>query len=567
MRRQFLNGSQCLSVRFHGTGLFMLLVSVGAALFVFPANGSPVYRQPSVTEAMQLLASTNVDERLQAAYALALHSRTTDLTTHIPSMLPHLRDPSGAIRLNIAKALAFASTDVVAEEALQMLISFVSKPDAAEWQGPPVASGKWEIISCINIFGSLGIRAKASVPVLKSLSRSDDRNLALRAIETLGHIGTAESVTALFNALESTNEFVRGRANAALERNLVPSDEATCSVVIGRLESQDVRTRMLASTVLERAPRNLPPVIHALHKTVMNDVHAVQNVAVGALSRHTSPEAAAAMTDILEKNKNPHIRDRAASILHAFEMAPNIVSVPDIVPRLIRAHVAEDYSLARSEISRLLDSLGMWQWPTNCVRTVLPLLTNANPRIRSSAAFAIGGLGPKARDAIPALQDRLNDRDDFTRDKVRQALERIGPLSTGLDAVLVVLGGGPMDVSTGTVTPTIDMEARVKKAVAFQKEHTDTILLFTGGPTAGNTTVARMMADLAIAEGVSTDSIRLEDEARSLRLTALRSAEILRILAPHRVLIVGNDEHLDTAMPVFRRVDAFRAAEPLICQE
>lgn len=131
----------------------------------------------------------------------------------------------------------------------------------------------------------------------------------------------------------------------------------------------------------------------------------------------------------------------------------------------------------------------------------------------------------------------------------------------GVGAVLVVLGNEPLDDNT----PTVDMLARVNKAVAFAREHPGSLLLFTGGPTAGKTTEARMMADIAIAQGVSTNAIRLEEKARSTQENALLAARMVTALAPRRVLIVSKQDHLDWAMPIFRKVDVFVAAEPLAC--
>lgn len=131
-----------------------------------------------------------------------------------------------------------------------------------------------------------------------------------------------------------------------------------------------------------------------------------------------------------------------------------------------------------------------------------------------------------------------------------------------VEAVVVVLGNEPLDDNT----PTVDMVARVRKAVAFQKEHLNTVLLFTGGPTAGTTTEARMMADLAVAQGASTNSIFLEEKARSTQENARLTARMIRDIAPRRVLIVSKEDHLDWAMPIFRKVDAFTIAEPLPCQ-
>ena len=131
-----------------------------------------------------------------------------------------------------------------------------------------------------------------------------------------------------------------------------------------------------------------------------------------------------------------------------------------------------------------------------------------------------------------------------------------------VEAVLVVLGNEPLDDNT----PTVDMTARVNKAVAFAKEYPGSVLLFTGGPTAGRMTEARMMADLAIAQGVSTNSIRLEGKARSTQENARLTAKIVTELAPRRVIVVSKEDHLEWAMPIFRKVEAFKTAEALSCQ-
>ncbi len=132
-------------------------------------------------------------------------------------------------------------------------------------------------------------------------------------------------------------------------------------------------------------------------------------------------------------------------------------------------------------------------------------------------------------------------------------------ISSGFDTVLVVLGNEPLD----DATPTVDTVARVTKAVEFQKEHPASLLVFTGGPTAGNTSEARMMADLAIAQGVPEKSIRLEEKARSTSQNASLTARLIRQVNPRRVLIVSKADHLEWAMPRFKRFPEFRKAEPL----
>lgn len=128
-------------------------------------------------------------------------------------------------------------------------------------------------------------------------------------------------------------------------------------------------------------------------------------------------------------------------------------------------------------------------------------------------------------------------------------------------SVLIVLGNEPLDDST----PTVDTIARVNKAVEFWKADTNAIIVFTGGPTAGKTTEARMMADLATASGVPSESMMIEGKATSTEANARLSAQMIKNIKAQRILIVSKADHLEWAMPIFRKVEVFRSAEPLPC--
>jgi len=127
-----------------------------------------------------------------------------------------------------------------------------------------------------------------------------------------------------------------------------------------------------------------------------------------------------------------------------------------------------------------------------------------------------------------------------------------------LYALLVVLGNEPLDDNT----PTVDTMARVRTAVNYCISRGDDALscdiIFTGGPTAGKTTEARMMANYAISLGVSPDRIILEEKARSTGENARFVANILlnRVKeAPIRyndIFIVSKRDHLDWAMSMFK---------------
>jgi uncharacterized SAM-binding protein YcdF (DUF218 family) len=140
--------------------------------------------------------------------------------------------------------------------------------------------------------------------------------------------------------------------------------------------------------------------------------------------------------------------------------------------------------------------------------------------------------------------------------------EPAAPVATGVETVLVVLGNEPLDDST----PTVDTIARVEKAVQYLNRYPESVLIFTGGPTAGTNTEARMMVDLALNLGVATNAIILEEAARSTRENALFTAKLVRRLSPQRILIVSKGDHLEWALPIFRKEEAFKAAESLACE-
>ena len=69
---------------------------------------------------------------------------------------------------------------------------------------------------------------------------------------------------------------------------------------------------------------------------------------------------------------------------------------------------------------------------------LLELLERDDPWMRINAAFALGEMGPGAREAVPALTGLL---DDPRQQVVRQALDALGAIGRGIDAALPKIDG------------------------------------------------------------------------------------------------------------------------------
>ncbi len=130
-------------------------------------------------------------------------------------------------------------------------------------------------------------------------------------------------------------------------------------------------------------------------------------------------------------------------------------------------------------------------------------------------------------------------------------------------ALLIVLGNEPLDDQT----PTVDMIARVTLAVKYQQQHPGTLLLFTGGATAGKVSEAAMMWHLAQSQGVAESSVRLEKKANSTRQNAEFTAPMVQAMvpAPRPIYIVSKADHLNWALPLFQAYPVFKDAQPLAC--
>ena len=126
----------------------------------------------------------------------------------------------------------------------------------------------------------------------------------------------------------------------------------------------------------------------------------------------------------------------------------------------------------------------------------------------------------------------------------------------------VVLGNEPLDGST----PTVDLVKRALKGVEHYAARRGTLLVFTGGPTAGGLSEARMMALVAASRGVPEEGFRLEEGAESTRQNAELTAKMLAPMKLEKVTVITKQSHMKSAMAMFRRRPEFKSAEPLACE-
>lgn len=95
--------------------------------------------------------------------------------------------------------------------------------------------------------------------------------------------------------------------------------------------------------------------------------------------------------------------------------------------------------------------------------------------------------------------------------------------------------------------PTDDLLSRLDTAQRYLEQNPDTTLILTGG-NAGEDgrTEAAVMRDLLLARGVSEESLRLEDQAKTTRENFRNTARMLDPSAP--VVLISSNYHMDRAV-------------------
>lgn len=175
---------------------------------------------------------------------------------------------------------------------------------------------------------------------------------------------------------------------------------------------------------------------------------------------------------------------------------------------------------------------------------------------------------PGARQVLPQVSQTGRVTEPSGSPSAKRTLDVVAPGPHNTTTVLVVLGNMPLD----DATPTIDTMTRVRTAVAYHEAHPDSVLVFSGGPTAGTISEARTMYNFAKSVGVREESMLLEERARSTAENAIFSAELLiarKDLRPDTIFVVSKWDHLEWAMGLFKSKDIpgryFANSKPLGC--
>ena len=209
---------------------------------------------------------------------------------------------------------------------------------------------------------------------------------------------------------------VRVAAVRALER-VGPSAAEAIPRLVERLQDENVDVRRAAARALGKAGgARIDSAVAALATALRSDTDmTVREESAHALAEAGhSPAAVDALLGALV-DKNASVR---REVVHALGLMPS--SHADHVLPALRASLDDPDETVRTTAARSAVRFG-----ADGVPVLIQALQNPTWLVRWWAALGLADLGPTARDAVPALQRRLEDEKIGVREAAASALTRI----------------------------------------------------------------------------------------------------------------------------------------------
>lgn len=289
------------------------------------------------------------------------------------------------------------------------------------------------------LLGSMGSRSKEAVPALESLLL-DEKKHRLRGdvAVALCQIGPA-GLSSIKKALRNSEESIRLGAVYGLSRfppkkaedfpdlllevlKDTRKDDDLCQKITTVLKNLKVPTEPKNPLLLDPDP--FVQIWFAYHleqeKTVPRLVQAMDN-SDGRIRRKAveilrQEKAVEGLVQGL-KNKDPEVRQLA--IRGLAELGP---AVKPFLPGLAEC-LGDDDLIVSGRARQILVKFG-----ADSVPFFLKTLQDRNPKVRRSAVFALGQIGPPAKEAVPLLVEMLkNDDQGELAWEIRRALKKISP--------------------------------------------------------------------------------------------------------------------------------------------
>jgi HEAT repeat protein len=266
--------------------------------------------------------------------------------------------------------------------------------------------------------GEAGPKAKAATNELAAFVASKEPEYRMQALITLGEIGpdAKSAAPAIIKALGDEQMSVRYAATFALGK--IGAKDAVAEIT-KQLNSKDNFLKMVSAWSLAKISPNDKTTVDNAVKMLVDalkdpDKHVRAAAARGLFELNVPREQVIpALADLLAE-KDPQVRGHVVDALASLgEKA---------LPRLIKALQHDDTQGLAVAVIRQLGPKAK-----DAVPALAEELKDPDAAYRREVCFALASIGPGAKPAVPALVKALSDADEGVRHIATYALGKIGP--------------------------------------------------------------------------------------------------------------------------------------------
>lgn len=281
-------------------------------------------------------------------------------------------------------------------DVLDLLFSFMEDPERQS----ALQSALTTLVAAVGVDVLTALRFLATHTSITALVRA-------QVVVTLGLIRTAEATDTVIALLDDPSALMR----QAVERALTLAGASAIPALHLALGHSSERVRLRASEALAQLGGNTA--LDVAITGLAGKLPEQRAAAAWALGTLRSERAEAALIERLSQDAVEQVRIAVA-------LALGQVASEAAVLALEQAASSDDSALVRAAIAQ---ALGETRQP-DALKALLRLLADAEPRVRAAAASGLGVLGDVR--AVPALEERRDDRDLWTQNAVVVSLRRLG---------------------------------------------------------------------------------------------------------------------------------------------
>jgi HEAT repeat protein len=378
------------------------------------------------------------DPRAKAAAAKEIGSLAGTLRFMALELAVALKDPDHAVR--VAAATGLRDIGELGQTAIPALIKATEDPE------DDVRA------AAASALGGMARFAKVAIPKLMQLLKDPSKEVRVGAIEALGSFG-AEAKIAVPRLIEA----LRDKDEPDENKVSIPGSAASSLGGIGPAAKEAVP---------------------ALTEAAKHGTRNLRGQAIWALGRIGPVDGTVVPTliGILRDRSDPWMRGTAARALGqigppAKEAIPFLIEVLELAGDRDGNQGPNDIATIRASAADALGRMGEAA-RGDVVRALARVVKDerATHGVRSSAAYAIGALGPVGKDAVPALMEALKPqgRRPDIHQAAREGLEGVG--SDAVPALIVGLKSGDYRLQMNCLEVICALGPRAREAAPTLKE-------------------------------------------------------------------------------------------------